>query len=86
MVLATLSEAALLIAQTSDQETALADGRAAVDTLLTRLFGERRSQQHHHASCALLIWSAELTGLALPARSNACTPVDAAPVIRPGTP
>lgn len=41
MVLAAVSEAALLIAQASDQEVALANGRAAVDTLLTRLFGER---------------------------------------------
>jgi hypothetical protein len=39
MLLAAVGEAALLIAQTGDQQAALADGMAAVDTLLTRLFG-----------------------------------------------
>jgi AcrR family transcriptional regulator len=39
MLLAAVSEAALLIARADDPESALAAGRAAVDTLLTRLVG-----------------------------------------------
>ena len=39
MVLASVNEAALLIARADDPEAALASGRAAVDTLLTRLVG-----------------------------------------------
>jgi AcrR family transcriptional regulator len=38
MVLAAVSEAALMIAQADDQRAALKDGQAAVDTLITRLF------------------------------------------------
>jgi hypothetical protein len=38
MLLAAVSEAALLIAQSDDPEAALAAGQAAVDTLITRLF------------------------------------------------
>jgi hypothetical protein len=38
MVLAAVSEAALMIAQADDQPAALKDGQAAVDTLITRLF------------------------------------------------
>ena len=39
MVLASVNEAALLIARADDPDAALASGRAAVDTLLTRLVG-----------------------------------------------
>ncbi len=39
MVLAAVSEAALLIAQAEDPAAALATGQGALDTLLTRLFG-----------------------------------------------
>ena len=39
MVLASVNEAALLIARADDPGAALASGRAAVDTLLTRLVG-----------------------------------------------
>ena len=44
MVLAAVNEAALLIVRAGDQEAALATGRAAVDTLLARLAGERPVQ------------------------------------------
>lgn len=40
MVLASVNEAALLIARADDPEAALASGRAAVDTLLTRLVSQ----------------------------------------------
>lgn len=40
MVLAAASEAALLIARADDAEAALASGQKALDTLLTRLFGD----------------------------------------------
>jgi hypothetical protein len=39
MVLASVAEAALLIARADDPEAALRSGRAAVDTLLGRLVG-----------------------------------------------
>ena len=39
MLLAAVTEAALLIAQADDPEAALASGQAAVDTLLTRVLG-----------------------------------------------
>lgn len=40
MLLAAVTEAALVIAQSDDPEAALARGQAAVDTLLTRALGE----------------------------------------------